>query len=72
MSFAENVRKRRKELGLTQAEAAARVHLHYTMYSRYERGITDPQLSMVENFARALETRPEVLAGWDFPMPKPE
>jgi transcriptional regulator with XRE-family HTH domain len=49
-----NVAKRRKELGLTQAEFAEKVGAETVTISRFERGSSLPSLLRLENIAEAL------------------
>ena len=46
---------RRRELGLTQAQLAARLHLTDKAVSRWERGVGLPDLATLEPLAAALE-----------------
>ena len=60
-----NIRKRRLELGLTQAELAARTHYAGpSAISKIERGLFDLTQSRIVCFASALDTDPAVLMGW--------
>jgi hypothetical protein len=54
--FAANVRRRRKELELTQEVAGDRGDMSTSYWSRIERGAIDPGVRMVVRVARALET----------------
>jgi transcriptional regulator with XRE-family HTH domain len=59
----ENVRWRRKLLGLSQAELAAQIHVNHrqptgSYISRLEHGILDPRLSTVRSLAKALRLKP--------------
>jgi predicted ATPase/transcriptional regulator with XRE-family HTH domain len=53
------VKKRRKELGLTQAELAKRVSYSEDMISRVERGLYTPSLGLATLLAEILEVPPE-------------
>jgi transcriptional regulator with XRE-family HTH domain len=55
VSFAENLRRRRKELGLSQEQLGARASIQMADISRYESGGRDPRLSTVARLAEALE-----------------
>ena len=60
--FRENVRSRRKELGLTQAELAARLKVTQPYVNQLERDKgSPPQLDTVARVAEALETTPGAL-----------
>ncbi|MET0602132.1 MAG: helix-turn-helix transcriptional regulator [Baekduia sp.] len=54
--FAANVRRRRKELELTQEVAGDRGDMEASYWSRIERGSIDPGVRMVVRVAKALET----------------
>ncbi|MEV4356066.1 helix-turn-helix transcriptional regulator [Nonomuraea sp. NPDC049625] len=53
----ETVRRRREELGLTQAELAERAGLEQPAVDRFEAGGTMPTIPMLERLAEALELR---------------
>jgi transcriptional regulator with XRE-family HTH domain len=55
VSFAENLRRRRKELGLSQEQVGARANIQMADISRYESGSRDPRISTVARLAEALE-----------------
>ncbi|WP_407929330.1 helix-turn-helix transcriptional regulator [Alicyclobacillus fructus] len=52
------MRRRREELGLTQAEAAARAGMKRQNWAHIERGRHEPNLSQMKAIAIALETEP--------------
>jgi transcriptional regulator with XRE-family HTH domain len=54
-SFRENVKRRRKELGLTQQDVADRLNVTRPLVAQVEAGVSAPTLDMVERFGRALE-----------------
>lgn len=56
VSFAANLRRRRKELGLSQEQLGARADIQMADISRYEGGNRDPRISTVARLAKALET----------------
>ena len=56
VSFAENLRRRRKELGLSQEQLGTRANIQMADISRYESGSRDPRISTVARLAVALET----------------
>ncbi|MFF5210854.1 helix-turn-helix domain-containing protein [Streptosporangium sp. NPDC000396] len=51
------VRRRREELGLTQAELAEQAGLQQPAVARFEAGGTMPTIPMLERLAEALEVR---------------
>ena len=53
--FGAFVQARRKELGLSQAELAERIHVTAKAVSRWERGIGFPDIKLLEPLAEALE-----------------
>lgn len=59
--FAENVRARRLELGLTQAELADRLDCHIPYVSDLENAKKAPFLGNLARLAEALETVPDAL-----------
>lgn len=60
----ENIRERRKRLGMSQSELASKVNYSDKgMISRVESGKVDLPLSKVEELAEALRTSPEELMG---------
>jgi transcriptional regulator with XRE-family HTH domain len=66
VSFAANLRRRRKELGLSQEQLGARANIQMADISRYESGRRDPRISTVARLAVALETPiADLLAGDD-------
>ena len=59
--FRHNLRQRRIELGLTQAELAAKLGVDQAYISDLERGQRNPSLSRLAPLADALDTTPSVL-----------
>jgi len=55
VSFAGNLRRLRKELGLSQEELGARARIQMADISRYESGMRDPRISTVARLAAALD-----------------
>ena len=55
VSFAENLRRRRKELGLSQEQLGARANIQMADISRYEGAQRDPRITTVARLADALE-----------------
>lgn len=68
MKLYENIKIRRKELGLTQSDLANKMgYAGKSMISRIERGDVDLSESKIIEFAKILETTPQALMGWDIP-----
>jgi transcriptional regulator with XRE-family HTH domain len=55
VSFAENLRRRRKELGLSQEQLGARANIQMADISRYESGSRDPRITTIARLAEALD-----------------
>ena len=55
VSFATNLRQRRKELGLSQEQLGARADIQMADISRYESGSRDPRITTIARLARALD-----------------
>ena len=64
MTFAERLKQRRNELGLTQAELAKKAELTLRTIQNYEGGTRKPlNIEMVQRLAVALDTTTEYLTG---------
>lgn len=62
----ENIKKRRKELRLTQTDLAGRLgYADKSAIAKIEKGIVDLPQSKIKAFADALRTTPAYLMGWD-------
>ena len=62
--FAEFLRERRKELGLTQEQLAEKLFVSTAAVSKWERGKSLPDIAKIEDLAAALEVSVlEVLRG---------
>lgn len=59
--FAENVRRHRLALGLSQRELADKLGVHPPYISDLERGKKTPQLGGLARLAEALDTTPDML-----------
>ena len=57
-ALGRNLRRVRKQAGLTQEQVAERSGVHATEVSRIERDKRDPQVSTLERLAKALEVSP--------------
>ena len=55
--FGKAIRRRRRELDLSQEELAERAELHRTYVSDIERGDRNPSLENIEKLAKALNIR---------------
>lgn len=60
-AFGLAVRRRRKELGLSQERFAFDAEIDRTYVSGVERGVRNPTVKMVAKLAAALQTRPSRL-----------
>jgi DNA-binding XRE family transcriptional regulator len=60
-AFCRNMRTRRLELGLTQAELARTTGVHQPEISDFEAGKREPTLATVSVIAKGLRIRPEAL-----------
>jgi transcriptional regulator with XRE-family HTH domain len=66
--FAQNLRRRRIEVGISQEELGERTELHRTEISLLERAGREPRYATLLKLAGALGTTPNDLcagAGWD-------
>ena len=61
--FHERLKELRKKTGLTQSNFAEKVGAHYQTVSKWERGISIPDLSMLDVFAKTLHVSIEALLG---------
>ena len=62
----ENIKRRREELGFTQAQLAKSAgYADKTMISKIEKGQVDLPQSKIEIIAKALFTTPAILMGWE-------
>ena len=66
MSIGHRIKKRRKELGLTQTELADRLKTtKQTIYKYENEVVTNLPSDRIEQLAKALDTTPAYLMGWD-------
>lgn len=61
--FAERLRERAKQLGISNAEAARRVGLEERRYAHYAAGQREPDLTTLCHIALELQTTPNWLLG---------
>lgn len=59
----KQIAERRKALGLTQKMLAAQLNVTDKAVSKWERGLNFPDLGLVEELAKALDTTPAALLG---------
>lgn len=60
-TFAERLKELRKKKGLSQAELAEAMQVHFAQVSRYERGETKPNSEAMAKMAKVLETTADFL-----------
>ena len=66
MNVGERIRERRKELNISVDELATRLNKNRTTVYRYEKGdIENLPIDVLDPLAKALETTPAYLMGWD-------
>lgn len=71
MTIGERIKNRRIELGMTQAELAAKLgYTSRTSICSIEKGKEDLTTNRVNRIAEALETTPANLMGWNVPEEK--
>ena len=56
--------RRRKALGLTQRELAERLHLSFQAVSKWESGVSAPDIALLPELARQLQTSVDALLGF--------
>lgn len=61
MTFAERLKVLRKKRGISQADLANLIDVHFTQVSRYERGETKPNVKAITSLANALDTTVDYL-----------
>jgi transcriptional regulator with XRE-family HTH domain len=67
--FAQNLRRRRVAVGISQEELGERTELHRTEISLLERAGREPRFATLLKLCGALDTTPNDLCagtGWDF------
>ena len=69
----ENIKNRRIELEMTQEDLAIKTgYSGKSMIAKIERGLVDLPQSKIELFAKALDTTPQALMGWDSELEEAE
>jgi transcriptional regulator with XRE-family HTH domain len=61
MAFGLAIQKRRREMGLSQEEAAGRAGIHRTYFADSERGVRNVGIKNVVAIARGLDVTPSEL-----------
>ena len=61
MAFGLAIQKRRREMGISQEEAAARAGIHRTYFADAERGVRNVGIKNVVAIARGLDVTPSEL-----------
>jgi|TARA_B110000261_G_C13017127_1_gene330532 transcriptional regulator with XRE-family HTH domain len=61
MSFAERLKKKRLELGLSKTELAEKIDIHYSQVGRYENKGAMPSADVLGKLANALEVTSDFL-----------
>lgn len=66
MSIGKRIRKKREELGLSQTEFAKNIGVSKQTLYKYETNIiTNIPSNTIETIAKALNTSPAILMGWE-------
>lgn len=63
--FADNLKNRAVELGISSAEAARRAGLSERRYGNYVSGRREPDLATLLKIAEVLESSPNILLGFE-------
>lgn len=58
------IKECRKAAGMSQTELSNVLGVSFVIISRYERGLSEPNLATLERLAKALHTNPAYLVGW--------
>lgn len=66
MTLGENIRARRKELGMSVDELAKKVGKNRATIYRYENDEIEMPVNLLRPIAEALDTVPDLLMDWDF------
>ena len=62
-TFAENLKELRKAAHITQAELAEKLNVHLQTVSKWERGVSEPDIAQVGDLAAAVGVPLERLVG---------
>ena len=63
-TLSQNIKARRKELGLTPARAAAGTDMPVQIWKGIENGLYEPSIRELESISNVLRVAPHILAGW--------
>ena len=64
-NIGENIKRARKERGLTQRELGEKIGKKYSTVQKYENGIIEPPISVIRDIAAALGVDPYSIASFD-------
>ena len=64
MTFAENLRTKRENLGLSAEELANRIHVSRSYITLLENGQRTPGKHLLPKIARALRLEKQIVAAW--------
>lgn len=68
MHIGDRIKARREQLGITQVELARKMgYTNHTTISKVESGKNDITQSTIVKYAKALDTTPAYLMGWEEP-----
>ena len=62
-NFSNRLKKCRKEAGLVQEDAARELDIRLSTYNRYERGLSEPDISLAAKIADYFDVSLDYLAG---------
>ena len=66
VKLGQNIKRIRKERGLSQEDCAFESGLHRTYVSDIERGNRNPTVTVIGKIALALKVEPKDLLDWDY------
>lgn len=64
-NIGENIKVARKAKGLTQRDLGEKIGKKYSTVQKYENGLIEPPISVIEEIAAVLEVDPYSLMSWD-------
>ncbi|MBO4509867.1 MAG: helix-turn-helix transcriptional regulator, partial [Lachnospiraceae bacterium] len=68
MSIGTTIAKKRKALGFTQKELADRLKVSFQAISKWEKGISNPDVELLPALAEILGTTVDALVGYRSPI----